>query len=101
MIGYDGDPIYDIEGHVQKLPLPLSHEVTNKFDIWQQGHDMITDTFQTPKDDLVLYSPNDFRSYLEDFDEYSSEHLDLFYEESYQPSLCLDIDKSEDVIFLK
>jgi hypothetical protein len=42
VIGYDGDPIYDIEGHVQKLPLPLSHEVTNKFDIWQQGHDMIT-----------------------------------------------------------
>jgi hypothetical protein len=33
VIGYDGDPIYDIEGHFQKFPLPLSHEVTNKFDI--------------------------------------------------------------------
>jgi hypothetical protein len=47
------------------------------------------------------YSPNDFRSYLEDFDEYSSEHLDLFYEESYQPSLCSDLDKSEEVTCLK
>jgi hypothetical protein len=37
VIGYDGDPIYDIEGHFQKLPLQLSHEVTNNFDIWQQG----------------------------------------------------------------
>jgi hypothetical protein len=35
VIGYDGDPIYDIEGHLQKFPLLLSYEVTNKFDIWQ------------------------------------------------------------------
>jgi hypothetical protein len=60
VIGYDGNPIYDIEGHVQKLHLPLSHEVTNKFDIWQQGHDMIIDFFQTPKDDLMLF----YESYL-------------------------------------
>jgi hypothetical protein len=33
MIGYDEDPIYDIEGHSQKLPLHLSSEVTNNFDI--------------------------------------------------------------------
>ena len=46
VIGYDGDPIYKIEGHVQKLPLPLSHEATNKFDIWQQEHDMITNFFR-------------------------------------------------------
>jgi hypothetical protein len=26
VMGYDGDPIYDIEGHFQKLPLQLSHE---------------------------------------------------------------------------
>jgi hypothetical protein len=99
VIGYDGDPIYDIEGHFQKLPLPLSHEVTNKLDIWQQGHDMVTNLFQTPKDDLVLYSPNDFRSYLEDFDDYSSEHLDLFHEEDYQPPLCSDLDRSKDIVF--
>ena len=45
----------------------------------------------------MLYSPNDFRSYLEDFDEYSFEHLDLFHEEDYQPPLCSDIDKGEDI----
>jgi hypothetical protein len=99
VIGYDGDPIYDIEGHFQKFPLQLSYEVTNKFDIWQQGDDMITNLFQTPKDDLVLCSPNDFRSYLEDFDEYSFEHLDLFHEEDYQPPLCSDIDRGEDIAF--
>jgi hypothetical protein len=97
VIGYDGDPIYDIEGHFQKFPLPLSHEVTNKFDIWQQGHDMITIFFQTPKDDLMLCSPNNFRSYLEDFDDCSFEHLDLFHEEYYQPPLCSDLDRGEDI----
>jgi hypothetical protein len=49
----------------------------------------------------MLSSPIDFRSYLEDFDEYPSEHLDLSYEESYQPMLCLDIDKNEEVTSLK
>jgi hypothetical protein len=29
---------------------------------------------------------------LEDFDEYSSEHLNLFHEEDYQPPLCSDIE---------
>jgi hypothetical protein len=38
VIGYDGDPIYDIEGHFQKLHLP---EVNKKFSIWQPQHDMI------------------------------------------------------------
>jgi hypothetical protein len=79
VIGYDGDPIYDIEGHVQKLPLPLSHEVTN-FDNWQQRDGMITNLFQTPKDDLVLYYPSEFQSYLEDFYDYPSKNLDLFHE---------------------
>jgi hypothetical protein len=41
--------------------------------------------------------PDDFRSYLE----YSFENLDLFYEEYYQPPLCSDIDKGEDIAFLK
>jgi hypothetical protein len=49
----------------------------------------------------MLCSPNNFWSYLEDFDDCSSEHLDLFYEESYQPSLCSDLDKSEGVTCLK
>ena len=45
VIGYDGDPIYDIEGHFQKLPLKLSYEATHNFDIWQQGDDVVADVF--------------------------------------------------------
>jgi hypothetical protein len=101
VICYDGDPIYDIEDHFQKLPLQLSYQVTNNYDIWQQGDDIVTDIFQTPKDDLVLCFHDDFRSYLEDFDEYSFEHLDLFYEEYYQPPLCSDLDQGKDVACLK
>jgi hypothetical protein len=71
VIWYDGNTIYDIEVHFQILPLQLSYEVTNNFHIWQQGDDMVTNIFQTPKDDLVLCSPIDLWSYLEDFDEYS------------------------------
>jgi hypothetical protein len=97
VIGSNEDPIYDIEGHFQKLPLQLSSEVTN-FDNWQQGDGMITNLFQTPKDDLVLYSPSDFWSYLEDFDDYSSEHLDLFHEEYYHPPLCSDLDRGKDIV---
>ena len=62
---------------------------------------MITNFMQTPKDDLILCSPNNFRSYLEDFDDYPSEHLDLFYEESYQPSFCSDLDQSKEVTSVK
>jgi hypothetical protein len=46
-------------------------------------------------------SPDDFRSYLEDFDAYFFEHLDLFYEEDYQPPLCSNFDKGEEVAYLK
>jgi hypothetical protein len=101
VVGYDMDPIYDIENHFQVLPLQLSQQVTLDFDQWQQGDDIITDTFQTPKVDLVPYFPDDFRSYLEDFDEYSSEHLDSFHEEDYQPPLCSGLDRSKDIVFLK
>jgi hypothetical protein len=81
LIGYDGYLIYDIEGHFQMFPLQLSYEVTTNFNIWQQGYDIAIDVFQAPKGDLVLCSPDDFQSYLEDFDDYSFEHLYLFYEE--------------------
>jgi hypothetical protein len=98
MIGYDGDPIYDIEDYFQMFPLQLSYQVTTNYDIWQQGNDIVTNI---AKGDLVLYSPDDFRSYLEDFEEYSFEHLDLFYEQDYQPPLCSDINKGEDISFPK
>jgi hypothetical protein len=86
--GYDGDPIYDIDGHFQMFPLQLSYEVTTNFDNWKQGDGVVTNVFQAPKGDIVLCFVDDFWPYLEDFDEYSFEHLDLFYEEYYQPSLC-------------
>jgi hypothetical protein len=101
VIGYDGDPIYDIEGHFQMFPLQLSYEVTTNFDIWQQGDEVVANVSQAPKGELVLCSPNDFWSYLEDFDEYSFEHLDLFHEEDYQPLLSSNLDKGEDIAFLK
>jgi hypothetical protein len=44
---------------------------------------------------------DDFRSYLEAFDEYSSEHLDLPYEDDYQPPLCSDFDRSKNIVCLK
>jgi hypothetical protein len=33
VIGSNKDPIYDMEGHFQVLPLQLSYEVTNDYDI--------------------------------------------------------------------
>jgi hypothetical protein len=97
VIGYDGDPIYDLDGHFQKLPLQLSYEVTTNFYIWQQIDDVVANDFQAPKGDLALCSHDDFQSYLEDLDEYSSKHLNLFHEEDYQPPLCSNIDKGEDI----
>jgi hypothetical protein len=96
VIGSDEGPIYDMEGYFQMFPLQLSYEVNNDFDIWQQGNDIVADI---SNGDLVLFSPNDFWSYLENFDEYSFEHLDLFYEEEYQPPLCSNLNKGKDIIF--
>jgi hypothetical protein len=81
VVGNDEDPIYEVEGHFQLFPLQLSYEIAIDSDIWKQGDDIITDIFQTPKDDLMQFSHDDFWSYLDEFDEYSFEHLDLFYEE--------------------
>jgi hypothetical protein len=98
VIGYDGDPVYDIEDHFQMFPLQLSYRVTTNSDIWQQGNDIVIDI---SKADLVLCSPDNFWSYLEAFDEYSFEHLDLFYEEYYQPPLYSDLDRDEDIACLE
>ena len=95
IVGYDMGSIYDIESHFQVLPLQLSQQII--LHQWQQGDEIFTHTLQKPKDDPVPCFPDDFRSYLEDFDEYSFEHLDLFYEEHYQPPLCSNFDKGEDV----
>jgi hypothetical protein len=99
IVGFDMDPIYDIENHSQLLPSQLSRQIT--FDFWQQGDDIFTDAPQTPKDDLVPCFLDDFWSYLEGFDEYSSEHLDLFCEDDHQPLLCSGFDRSKNIVCLK
>jgi hypothetical protein len=95
VIGYDLDPIYDIESHLQLLPLQLSQQIT--YDQWQEGDEVFTCSFQNTKDDLVPCFPNDFQSYLEMFDEYA-EHLNPFY---YRPPLCSNLGTSKDIVCLK
>jgi hypothetical protein len=99
-VGFDMDPIYDIKNHFQVLPSQLSLQVNFDFDQWQQGDDIFIDAPQTPKVDLVPCFPDDFRSYLEGFDEYSFDHLDSFHEEDYQPSLCSGVDRSKNFVCL-
>jgi hypothetical protein len=85
IVGYDLDPIYDTESHLQLLPLQLSQQITSEQ--WQQGDEVFTCTFQNTKDDLVPYLSDDFQSYLEMFDEYPTKHLDPIYEDCYR-SVC-------------
>jgi hypothetical protein len=99
IVGYDLGPIFDTESHFQVFPLQLSQQII--FDQWKQGDEVITHTLPKPKDDLIHCFPNDFRSYLEDFDDYSSEHLDLFYEDDCQSPLCSDFDTSKNIVYLK
>jgi hypothetical protein len=96
--GYDTDPIYDTESHLQLLPLQLSQQIT--YDQWQQGDEVFTCNFQNTKDDIVPRFSDDFQSYLEMFDEYA-EHLNPFYEDDYRPSLCSDLGTSKDIVCLK
>jgi len=99
IVGYDLDPIYDTESHLQFFPLQLSQQITS--DQWQQGDEVFTCTFQKTKDDLVPYFSDDFQSYLEMFDEYPAEHLDSFHEDDCQPPLRSDFNTSKDIVCLK
>jgi hypothetical protein len=96
--GYDTDPIYDTESHLQLLPLQLSQQIT--YDQWQQGDEVFTCSFQNTKDDLVPCFSDDFQSYLEMFDDYA-EHLNPFYEDDYRPPLCSNLGTSKDIVCLK
>jgi hypothetical protein len=98
VIGYDLDPIYDTESHLQLFPLQLSQQIT--YDQWQQGDEVFACSFQNTKDDLVPCFSDDFQSYLEMFDEYA-EHLNPFYEDDYRPPLCSDFGTSKDIVCLK
>jgi hypothetical protein len=80
------------------FPLQLSQLAVDQ---WQQEDEIFVGSPQTPKVDQVQYLPNDFRSYLEAFDENSSEHLDLPYEDDCQPPLCSDFDRSKNIVCLK
>jgi hypothetical protein len=95
-LSYDTDPIYDMKGHLQTLPLQLPQQIT--FDQWQQGDEIFTCTFQKTKDDLVPNSPDDFQSYLEIFYEYPSEHFDFCCEDDCQPPLSSDFNTSKDIV---
>jgi hypothetical protein len=99
VVGYDLDPIYDTENHLQLLPLQLSQQLT--CDQWQQGDEVFTCSFQNTKDDPVPYLSDDFQSYLEMFDEYPTEHLNPIYEDDCQPPVCSDSNISKDIVFLK
>jgi hypothetical protein len=96
---YDTDPIYDIKGHLRTFPFQLPRQIT--FDQWQQGDEVFTHTFQRIKDDPVPYFPDDFWSYLEDFDDCSSEHLDLLCEDDCQSPIFSDFDTSENIVCLR
>jgi hypothetical protein len=97
-VSYDVDPIYDIKSHLRVFSLQFSQQV---LDQWQQGDEIFVGSPQTPKVDQVQYLPDDFCSYLEPFDEYSSKHLYLPYEDDCQPSLCSDFDRSKNIVCLK
>jgi hypothetical protein len=101
VIGRNGDPIYDIEGHFQLFPLPQPYVIATNLGVWQHEDVMVTNLFQPPMDNLLQYSHDDFRSRPKEFDAYSFEHLDLFYEENFQPSLCSNFDKGEDMVSLE
>jgi hypothetical protein len=81
------------------LPLQLPQRIS--FDQWQQGDEVFTCSFQNTKDDPVPYLSDEFQSYLEMFDEYPVEHLDLAYENDCQTPLCSNFDTSKDSVCLK
>jgi hypothetical protein len=99
--GLKGDPIYDIEGHFQLLPLEQPYVIATDSDAWKHEDDMITDLFQPPRDDLLQHSYDDFWSYPGGSNNYSFEHLDLFYKKKFQPPLCSDFDEGKNMIFLE
>jgi hypothetical protein len=101
VIGHDGDPIYDIEGHFQLFPLQQPYVIVTNPNVWQQEDDMITNFFQPPKDYLLQHSRENFWSYPGEFGTYSFEHLDLFCKENFQPPLCSNFDKGEDMVFIE
>jgi len=99
--GFNGDPLYDIEGYFQYFPLEKPYVIDTDLDVWQHEDDIIIYLFQQPMDDLLWHSLDDFWSYPGRFDTYSFENLDLFYEEEFQPWWCSNFDEGKDIIGLE
>jgi hypothetical protein len=72
--------------------------ISTDSNVRKHEYDMIIDLFQPPKDDLLKNYHDDFWSYLGGFNTYYFEHLDLFYEEYFQPLVCSNFDEGKDMI---
>jgi hypothetical protein len=59
---------------------------------------MIANLFYPHRDELLQHSHDDPWSYPKDYDAYSFEHLDLFYEEDLQLHVCSSLDEDEAMI---
>jgi hypothetical protein len=69
--------------------------------VWKHRDDVVTDSFQPPRHDLSQCSHDYFRLYPGGFNTYCFEHLDLFYEENFEPAWCSNFNEGKDMIFLK
>jgi hypothetical protein len=101
VIFYDGDPIYDIEDHFQLFPSQLSYEIVVDSDIWKQGDDIITDVFQTPKDDLMHILIMIFGHTLRSLMNILLSTWIYSMKKSFNHLLCSDFDEGEDMVFLE
>jgi hypothetical protein len=101
VVGHDEDPIYDVEGHFQLFPLQQPYLIATNLDVWKQEDDMITNLFQTPNNDLLQYSHDDIWSCLKSLMLILLSTWIYSMKNDFQPPLCSDFDKGEDMVFLK
>jgi hypothetical protein len=99
--GFNGDPIYDIEGHFQLLPLEQPYVIATDSDVWKQEDDMITDLFQPPRDDLLQHSHDDFRSYPGGLIHILLSTWIYSTKKIFNHLLCSNFDEGKDMIFLE
>jgi len=97
----NGDPIYEMKRHFQSFPLEQPYVTVIDLDVWQHEYDMVKDVFQPHRDDVFQHSHDDFCSYLGRFDTCNFEHLDVFYQEEFQPSMFSNFHEGKDMIFLE
>jgi hypothetical protein len=98
--GFDGDPIYDIEGSFQirntkVFPLEGCFSYMDHPTIWHPDDNMSIDWSHPFKDDLSQCTHDDFRSYFESCDVYPFEHSDSLCGENFHPPSCSNLDKDK------